>query len=47
MLCKKGLIPQHYAFFNSPTVTTAGGKKDDTDSNSDSDSQEDESSDAH
>ena len=30
MLCKKGLIPkQHHAFFDSPTVTTSGGKKDD------------------
>ena len=30
-----------------PTVTTSGGKKDDTDSNSDSDSEENESSDTH
>ena len=30
MLCKKGLIPkQHHAFFDSLTVTTSGGKKDD------------------
>ena len=30
MLCKKGLIPkQHHAFFDSPTVTTSGGNKDD------------------
>ena len=37
MLCKKELIPkQHHAFFNSHTVTTSGGKKDETDSNSDS-----------
>ena len=29
-LCKKGLIPkQDHAFFDSPTVTTSGGKKDD------------------
>ena len=48
ILCKKELIPkQYHAFFNSQTVATFGGKKDDTDSNSDSDSQEDESSDTH
>ena len=48
MLCKKGLIPkQHHAFFDSPTVTTFGGKKDDVNSNSDSDSEEDESSVTH
>ena len=45
MPCKTRLTPrQHNAFFNSPTVTTSGRKKDD-DSNSDSDSEEDESSD--
>ena len=48
MLCAKGLIPkQRHGFFNSPTVTTTGGKKDDIDSNSDSDSEEDESSDTY
>ena len=45
MPCKTRLTPrQHNAFFNSPTVTTSGRKKDD-DSNSDSDSEEGESSD--
>ena len=48
MLWKKGLIPkQHQAFFNSPTVTISGGKKNDAHSNSDSNSEEDESSDTH
>ena len=48
MLCKKGLIPkQHYAFFDSLTVATSGGKEDDIVANSDSDSEEDEPSDAH
>ena len=41
---QKGLIPKQHTFFNSPTVTTSVGKKDDTDSNSDSDIEEDESS---
>ena len=42
MLCKKGLIPkQHCAFFDSPTVTMSGQKKDDIDSNNDSDSEGD------
>ena len=47
MLCKKGSIPKQHAFFHSPTVTTSGRQKDDTDSNSDSDSEEDQSSDTH
>ena len=30
MLCQKGLIPkQRQSFFDSPTVATSGGKKDD------------------
>ena len=44
MKCKKGLVLKH-TFFILPTMTTAGGKKDDTVSNSDSVSEEDESSD--
>ena len=46
ILCKKGLIPkQHQAFFDSPTVATSGGKKDNLIQTSDSESEEDESPD--
>ena len=44
-LMQKRIPKQHHVFFNSPTVTTFGGKKDDTDSNNDFNNGEDESSD--
>ena len=47
MLCKKGLTPKPYAFFDSLTVATSEGKEDDIVANSGSDSEEDEPSDAH
>ena len=47
MLCKRRLISKQHAFFDSPTVITSGGKKDDIYSNSDSDREENKSSDTH